>query len=103
MSHQFKANDAAVLTCWKDIAQYLGKGVRTVQRWEREFGLPVRRPDGVDHKSPVIAHKRDLDLWLESRWSARSARRLPGIADRGDTLLPVSELILSSQELRNAH
>src|ERR1700691_4450004 len=40
------ANDpeiAAVLTCWKDIAQYVGKGVRTVQRGEKEMGFPVRR------------------------------------------------------------
>jgi hypothetical protein len=26
----------SVLTSWKEIAQYVGKGVRTVQRWERE-------------------------------------------------------------------
>ena len=30
-----------VLNGWKEIANYLGKGVRTVQRYEREFGLPV--------------------------------------------------------------
>jgi hypothetical protein len=23
------------MTCWKEIARYLGKGVRTVQRWEQ--------------------------------------------------------------------
>ena len=61
-----------VLTCWKDIAQYLGKGVRTVQRWEQEFGLPVRRPNGIDHKSPVAANPGDLDAWLRTRWSARN-------------------------------
>jgi hypothetical protein len=36
-------NDRPVLTCWKDIAQYVGKSVRTLQRWERESGFPVRR------------------------------------------------------------
>jgi len=103
MNPQLNANEPGVLTCWKDIAQYLGKGVRTVQRWEREFGLPVRRPDGIYHKSPVIAHKRDLDAWLESRWSGRSARRAPDIPYDVNALSPVSELILSSQELRNTH
>jgi len=33
----------AVLTSWKEIAAYFGIGVRTVQRWERQFGLPVER------------------------------------------------------------
>jgi hypothetical protein len=31
------------LDSWKEIASYLGRGVRTVQRWECEEGLPVHR------------------------------------------------------------
>src|SRR4051812_33630088 len=31
------------LQSWKEIAAYLKRGVRTVQRWERSHGLPVRR------------------------------------------------------------
>ena len=30
-----------VFSSWKEIAAYLGKGVRTVQRWEAVLGLPV--------------------------------------------------------------
>jgi hypothetical protein len=66
-----------VLTCWKDIAHYFGKGVRTVQRWERYLGLPVRRPLGIDHKSAVVAYPRDLDAWLHSRWSRRPVEPAP--------------------------
>lgn len=33
------------LTSWKEIAQYLLKGVRTVQRWEHEVELPALPPD----------------------------------------------------------
>ncbi|HEY1807819.1 MAG TPA: hypothetical protein VGG42_04605 [Acidobacteriaceae bacterium] len=62
-----------VLTSWKEIAAYLGKGVRTVQRWEKDFGLPVRRPVGSD-KSAIIARTRDLDVWIAMRCSTR---RLP--------------------------
>ena len=29
-----------IFSGWKDIANYLGKGVRTIQRYERELGLP---------------------------------------------------------------
>jgi DNA-binding transcriptional regulator YiaG len=48
------SQDSTVLSSWKDIAQYLGKGVRTVQRWERHLGLPVRRPTGATQKSAVV-------------------------------------------------
>lgn len=56
----------AVLTSWKGIAQYMGKGVRTVQRWEQDFGLPVRRPFGSDKKA-VLARRCDLDAWVAIR------------------------------------
>ncbi|HKR28063.1 MAG TPA: hypothetical protein VJS11_11435 [Acidobacteriaceae bacterium] len=60
------AENTAVLTSWKEIARYMGKGVRTVQRWEQDFGLPVRRPLGSDKKA-VLARPRDLDMWLALR------------------------------------
>ena len=31
------------LESWKEIADYLRTSVRTVQRWEKVEGLPVRR------------------------------------------------------------
>jgi hypothetical protein len=51
------------LNSWKEIATYMGRGVRTVQRWEQELGLPVRRPRGKS-RSAVIALAADLDEWL---------------------------------------
>lgn len=56
--------NAEVLNSWKEVATYLGRGVRTVQRWEQELGLPVRRPRGKS-RSAVIALKADLDRWLK--------------------------------------
>jgi hypothetical protein len=52
-----------ILNSWKEIAVYLGRGVRTVQRWEQELALPVRRPRGRS-RSAVLAFKRELDKWL---------------------------------------
>jgi hypothetical protein len=72
MNDEANSTDSGILTCWKDIARYLGKGVRTVQRWERDFGLPVRRPNGADHKSAVAAYTVDLNAWLEADWSLRN-------------------------------
>jgi Tol biopolymer transport system component len=50
------------LESWKEIAAYLKKGVRTVQRWERAEGLPVRRL-GQDRTGLVFAYKSELDAW----------------------------------------
>jgi hypothetical protein len=57
------AANVEVLNSWKEVATYMGRGVRTVQRWERELGLPVRRPRAKS-RSAVIAFKNELDRWL---------------------------------------
>ena len=53
------------LSGWKEIANYLGKGVRTVQRYERELGLPVRRPAAKPWGS-VVATKVEVDAWVSA-------------------------------------
>lgn len=52
-----------LLNSWKEIARYLGRGVRTVQRWEQNLGLPVHRPKGQD-RSATLALRPELDEWL---------------------------------------
>jgi hypothetical protein len=52
-----------ILNSWKEIANYLGRGVRTVQRWESDLGLPVHRPKGKD-RSAVLAFPFQLEAWL---------------------------------------
>ena len=70
---------ADILNSWKEVAVYMGRGVRTVQRWERELHLPVRRPRGRS-RSAVIAIKGELDEWLlhspVGRSEAERLRRL---------------------------
>jgi phage terminase Nu1 subunit (DNA packaging protein) len=56
----------AVMSCWKQIAEYLGTSVRTSQRWEREQGLPVRRNPELE-KATVFAIPDELDQWIRSR------------------------------------
>lgn len=65
-----------VLTSWKDIARYMGKGVRTVQRWEQDFGLPVRRPMGSNKKA-ILARPHDLDAWVALRCTSRTPAAPP--------------------------
>src|ERR1700723_2846621 len=69
------SEESTVLSSWKDIARYLGKGVRTVQRWERHLGLPVRRPIGASQKSAVVLYRGDVDAWLATRFSARTLQK----------------------------
>lgn len=67
------------LTSWKQIAEYLQKAIRTAQRWEAQFGLPVQRPD-PQKKSAVRTSREELDRWVATRWSSRSAKpAAPGI------------------------
>ncbi len=54
------------LDSWKDIAAYLGRDIRTVQRWEVERRLPVHRLPGGD-KPRVYALRPELDVWLRTR------------------------------------
>lgn len=62
------------LDSWKAIAAYLGRGVRTVRRWEREEDLPVHRHV---HRvlGSVYAFRSEIDVW-------QRRQRTP--ADAGD-------------------
>ena len=68
---------AAVLNSWKEIAVYISRGVRTVQRWEHDLGLPVHRPKGRD-RSAVLALTSEIDDWL-ARTPVRSWEQGRGV------------------------
>jgi TolB-like protein/Flp pilus assembly protein TadD len=54
------------LVSWKEIAAHLGRETRTVQRWEKTEGLPVRRHEHLK-KSTVYAYASELDAWFKKR------------------------------------
>jgi TolB-like protein/Tfp pilus assembly protein PilF len=56
-----------LLEGWKAIADYLHKTERTVQRWEKTKGLPVRRfnASSPEEGSRVFASKSELDAWWQ--------------------------------------
>lgn len=60
------------LDSWKEIAAFLRRAVRTVQRWEREEQLPVHRLPHAKRGS-VYADQRELARWWESRRDALEA------------------------------
>lgn len=53
------------LNSWKEIAEYVGRNVRTVIRWEQEGGLPVHRVP-VGHRRAVFAYRHEIDHWLQN-------------------------------------
>jgi hypothetical protein len=88
---------APVLTCWKDIAHYVGKSVRTLQRWERESGFPVRRTKPGDRGS-VLAIPREIDSWVKSQQCTDG--QLDG-SDRATLLRSLYALRIENRELRS--
>jgi TolB-like protein/Flp pilus assembly protein TadD len=50
------------LNSWKEIASFLQKDVRTVQRWEKNERLPVHRKPH-DKLSSVYAYESELEAW----------------------------------------
>jgi hypothetical protein len=52
-----------ILSGWKEIGGYLDRAVRTVQRWELRFGMPIHRP-ARKRRTAVIAFPSELNAWL---------------------------------------
>jgi eukaryotic-like serine/threonine-protein kinase len=70
-----EARPANLLDSWKEIAAYLDREVRTVQRWEKKEGLPVHRQ--IHEKiGTVYAYKSEIDAW----WRERSTK----LASKGE-------------------
>jgi hypothetical protein len=67
-------SEPRILSSWKDIARYTGRGVRTLQRYEQRFGLPVHRLSN-DSRGSVMAFVHEIDAWLNQ---APMHQQIPG-------------------------
>lgn len=61
----------AVLRSWKEIAEYTGTCTKTVQRWERSYGFPVRRLK-PSKGSLVFALTGEVEAWLRTKSQIRT-------------------------------
>lgn len=77
------------LESWKEIAAHFSRRVRTVQRWEKEEGLPVHRHNHL-RRGTVFAIPEELDTW----WASRAAPpwEEPREADGGGPPAPARRL-----------
>ena len=86
----------ALLNSWKEIAAYLGRGVRTVQRWEDELRLPVHRV-GSGRRSPVYTTVTELNFWMSTTGAVRPKQMMPATAPaRGSHPIEESRRLLSN-------
>jgi tetratricopeptide (TPR) repeat protein len=71
------------LDSWKEIAAFLRRDVRTVQRWEKQASLPVHRHSESQLRS-VYAYRSELDAWWgkHSALDGDPAVPVPGVAGR---------------------
>ena len=95
------SNSNELLNSWKEIAAYLDRGVRTVQRWEIQLGLPVRRPWGKN-RSAVIAFRSEIDSWIKSAPLLETAEANSD-ASQAEAWLDLIASIRQSRELRLAN
>ena len=74
-----------------------------MQRWELQFGLPVRRPN-EKVKGVVHATRQELDRWLEMQWSQRPKDGSPVLAKFDDDQMKVVRAnIKHASRLRQAN
>ena len=62
------ASKQSRLDSWKEIATYLQREIRTVQRWEKSEGLPIHR-HYHQKIGTVFAYVEEIDVWIHSRAS----------------------------------
>jgi TolB-like protein/Tfp pilus assembly protein PilF len=86
------ASESDHLDSWKEIAAYLNREVRTLQRWEKLESLPVHRHQH-DTLGSVYAYKSELDEWRRQR----QLRPLPG-SPLGRKVGPAERRGLARQE-----
>jgi tetratricopeptide (TPR) repeat protein len=62
-----------ILESWKEISDYLKRSIKTCQRWEVEFGLPILRFDGTP-SARVFAYVDDLDRWMAEKLNSAEVK-----------------------------
>lgn len=73
-SAYLSVENADRLESWKEIARYLNRNVRTIQRWEAFESLPVHRQF---HRKSGTVHgfKTEIDAWRKNRSYGRAVTR----------------------------
>ena len=82
------------LDSWKEISSYLGRDRRTLERWERDRGMPVHRIPGGE-RPRVYALKPELDRWLLNGTERAARDAAPTAGDETHTVAVLPFVILA--------
>jgi len=80
------------LDSWKAIAAYLGREIRTVQRWEKTESLPIHRHHHAKQGS-VYAFTSELRDWQNSRRNLMAASEIQLQKKNGEPLQPAIQIV----------
>ncbi len=80
-----------ILESWKEVSDYLKHSIKTCQRWEREFGLPIHRFEKVT-KGRIFANKAEIDTWIKNKLRIAEASEKGIPAFHSLAVLPVRNL-----------
>jgi hypothetical protein len=80
-----------MLSSWKEIAHFFGKGVRTVQRWEKTLDLPIHRPPGAP-SNVVLARTSDLEEWMHRGPVSRAELDGPMVSANAEAITSLAGL-----------
>ena len=83
------------LDSWKEIAAYFGRDERTVNRWEKDLGLPVHRLPGRA-KGPVYAYTDELAAWMARPHQDEPLVAAPAPTERPEGLLQAQSAATAS-------
>jgi len=92
---------AAILNSWKEISTYLDRGVRTLQRWERDEHLPIRRV-GAGERAPVFAFTVEIDKWLRKHDTTAPADHITAAQSDSRKLIAESQRLVSTLQRSGA-
>jgi len=97
MSTSSVSNGRRRLESWKEIAEFFGRNRRTVNRWEKELGLPVHRLPGT--KGRVYAYTEELSAWSAAHQNGDAS---PWQDPTGPSESGTSHLIIAESQLSDA-
>jgi len=103
-SQKVEMTDKEILDSWKAISEFLGRGIKTCYRWEKELGLPIHRINQDSPSSRVFAYKSEINEWLKEKANHIELRKpflerkwvLPGLVSAIALLLIAAAVIYFS-------
>ena len=96
--HQESVGTEQRLESWKAIAAYLGREVRTVQRWEKTESLPIHRHHHAKLGS-VFAFASELRQWQNSRRNLMVGSEIGIPKNSGESPLPSIQIAAAASSV----